>query len=801
MGGKRTTAPQVPEETGRSSQVRMLLLGLIGLQALALGLKAYDDRQISNASARDEQDRATLLFADRLTQKARLVQSAIEISARTGASRSLTAETSADIDLIVPLADAAISDDPRLSAATRTASRLIANGETVGLSAEGDMVVVVNMTGANELIGLTPATSWMPLPLGDLKFTLVGDTEITLGNQSVVRGASINSSGGIISATASGRAVSACAPISNGELTLCTARPLPWIEREDAARLGFYLLLLLGPALAFFGLQKEAARQQRARLQAEGHSQNSSQMIDLVMHSVGAGNWEWDQPNNKILISREFASMIGRSDTADITGQELLDLVYPPDRNLVADAIRESRSTGHIAVTFRAKTLDRQFYAELRGQRVRDAVSGEMRFVGVLMDVTQQQLAEKKLKTTEARLRNALDGLNQPFALWDGRRRLVVWNDAFVRDFGLGEVIRDGISYDSVQMVKAGTIRGERDAEGSERAKEVCLRDGRWLKIVERSTPDGGLITMAIDISGNVEAQETLHGQSEKLKRTVRKLETSETQAALIADKYQEEKIKAEQASKSKSAFLANVSHELRTPLNAINGFSEMLVSEIFGPLGDERYRDYASDILASGQHLLEMINDILDMAKIEAGKLTISTRPIDPVDPVDAAVRMVRHRAEDAGITLSLEAGELPPIEADHRAVRQMLLNLLSNAIKFTDKGGRVMTTVTRKDGFVRIAVRDTGIGIPKEALPRLGKPFEQVADTKDRNYEGTGLGLALTKSFAEMHGGRMTIASEVGKGTLVAVYLPLARPETGSASQDTEGVFDDDAAKAKLG
>ncbi len=205
-----------------------------------------------------------------------------------------------------------------------------------------------------------------------------------------------------------------------------------------------------------------------------------------------------------------------------------------------------------------------------------------------------------------------------------------------------------------------------------------------------------------------------------------------------------------------------------------------MLVSEIFGPHGDSRYKDYASDILTSGQHLLEMINDILDMAKIEAGKMTINTRPIDPVDPVDAAVRMVRHRAEDAGVNLTLEAGELPPIEADHRAVRQMALNLLSNAIKFTDAGGRVAVSLTRKDDFVRIAVRDTGVGIPKEALPRLGKPFEQVRDTADRNYEGTGLGLALTKSFAEMHGGRMSIASEEGKGTLVAIYLPLARPES---------------------
>ena len=176
------------------------------------------------------------------------------------------------------------------------------------------------------------------------------------------------------------------------------------------------------------------------------------------------------------------------------------------------------------------------------------------------------------------------------------------------------------------------------------------------------------------------------------------------------------------------------------------------------------------------------MINDILDIAKIEAGKMTIDPKPIDLVDPVDAAVRMIRRKAEDKGVKVILQAEDgLPKTDADHRAIRQMVLNLLSNAIKFTDAGGKITVSVQHRDAFIRVAVRDTGIGIPKEHLPRLAKPFEQVQDTRERNFEGTGLGLALTKSFAEMHGGKLTIASEPGKGTLVCFYLPVAKEEPG--------------------
>ena len=304
----------------------------------------------------------------------------------------------------------------------------------------------------------------------------------------------------------------------------------------------------------------------------------------------------------------------------------------------------------------------------------------------------------------------------------------------------------------------------------------IQVNTGRWYKFVERATPEGGKITVGVDVTETTVSSSQVDRQRTKLKRLVAELQRSEGQAAGLAQKYAEEKDRAERAASSKSAFLANMSHELRTPLNAINGFSEILTSELYGPLGDARYKEYANDILMSGQHLLDMINDILDMAKIEAGKMSVDLQPIDPIDPVDAAIRMMRRRAEDEGIRLLFDPEDgLPEIEGDHRAIRQMMLNLISNAIKFTDKGGRVAVTIRKRENMLRFAVTDTGIGIAEEDLPRLGQPFEQVGDTSNRGYEGTGLGLSLTKSFAEMHGGKMSIASQPGRGTMVAFYLPI--------------------------
>ncbi len=225
-------------------------------------------------------------------------------------------------------------------------------------------------------------------------------------------------------------------------------------------------------------------------------------------------------------------------------------------------------------------------------------------------------------------------------------------------------------------------------------------------------------------------------------------------------------------ATKEKSRFLAAMSHELRTPLNAIIGFSEVMAREMFGALAP-RYREYAGLIQGSGQHLLDLINDLLDMAKIEAGKMDIHEELFDLGETAESAARFLGHAAEQAGVQLDLDV----PVRqafADRRAVKQMLVNLLSNAVKFTMPGGRVTMSARADGAAVILTVADTGAGIAPGDLARLGRPFEQSGNA--RGKEGTGLGLALVKSLAALHGGEATIASVLGEGTTVTVRLPHA-------------------------
>ena len=292
-------------------------------------------------------------------------------------------------------------------------------------------------------------------------------------------------------------------------------------------------------------------------------------------------------------------------------------------------------------------------------------------------------------------------------------------------------------------------------------------------------TAEGGLVVTAADITALKAQEEARRVNEEELRRAVVNLERSQEQLSELARKYETEKVRAEGANQAKSEFLANMSHELRTPLNAINGFSEIMIAEMYGPLGDSRYKDYCRDILVSGQHLLALINDVLDMSKIEAGKMSLRFDPLSLEEVAEDALRLVRNRAEAAGLALRLDFDDLPEVEAYYRAVKQVLLNLLSNAVKFTPRGGRITVRAELRDDplgqRVRISVQDTGIGIQPEDLARLARPFEQIESQHAKTQQGTGLGLALTKSLVEMHGGLLDLRSAPGQGTNATFSLPV--------------------------
>jgi two-component system, cell cycle sensor histidine kinase PleC len=217
------------------------------------------------------------------------------------------------------------------------------------------------------------------------------------------------------------------------------------------------------------------------------------------------------------------------------------------------------------------------------------------------------------------------------------------------------------------------------------------------------------------------------------------------------------------------------MSHELRTPLNAIIGFSEIMGSGMFGALGSDKYQEYCHDILTSGKYLLEVINDILDMSKIEAGRMKLDMEPLDLSRTLAESLRVVSGRAEDKHLTLLADIENTISVVADRRAVKQIIVNLLSNAVKFTPDDGKVEVRGRMLKDSIVLMIADTGIGIAPESLRRLGKPFEQVESQLTKSYQGSGLGLAIARSLTGLHGGTMKLRSKLGAGTVVRVTLPL--------------------------
>ena len=253
-------------------------------------------------------------------------------------------------------------------------------------------------------------------------------------------------------------------------------------------------------------------------------------------------------------------------------------------------------------------------------------------------------------------------------------------------------------------------------------------------------------------------------------------------------ERLEKQNVELKAASKAKSEFLANMSHELRTPLNAIIGFSEAITSGLFGPIGNVRYRSYAEDIHNSGHHLLRIINDILDLAKVEAGRITVDESRIDVPDLIEGTCRIVRERAISRSLKLRTASDSpLPDLLGDDRLIKQMLINLLSNAIKFTDPGGSVTVSGTCRDGAIAITVTDTGDGMAPEMIATALEPFGQVDSSLARRHDGTGLGLPLTNSFMRLHGGVLAVESTLGEGSAVSLRFPVERTLTDSAERIT--------------
>jgi two-component system cell cycle sensor histidine kinase PleC len=543
---------------------------------------------------------------------------------------------------------------------------------------------------------------------------------------------------------------------------------------------------LLMPLIVGLILALLLLRQSRRTEEAEREFSSSEQRFRMAVEAARCGIWEWDVAADQVFMSDVTGVIFGWGGGGVVTGQALVERIAPDHRDLVRQALANAALYGAFDVSFRvpSTTGGRSIWLDVRGQGFGKSDSGgHSRIIGVALDVTEERFAQARAQAAENRLRDAIESVSEAFVLWDRHGRLLMCNRNYRNVFGLEpKLLKPGAKRDEVNRFAQLAIAQEHAApDGAKGQREAEMTDGRWIQISERRTAEGGLVMTAADITVIKQQDEIRRLNEAQLQNAVAGLERSQEQLAELARKYETEKVKAEGANKAKSEFLANMSHELRTPLNAINGFSEIMVAQMFGPLGDKRYQEYAQDIHNSGQHLLALINDILDMSKIEAGKMNLRFEPVSLEDVTQDAVRLVRNRAESAGLKLEVEFPHLPDIEADYRALKQVLLNLLSNAIKFTPRGGRITVRAeTRHDMLgerVRVSVSDTGIGIAKDDLQRLAKPFEQVETQHAKTQQGTGLGLALTKSLVEMHQGMLEIESTLGAGATVSFTLPIHR------------------------
>jgi two-component system cell cycle sensor histidine kinase PleC len=512
--------------------------------------------------------------------------------------------------------------------------------------------------------------------------------------------------------------------------------------------------------------------------------------IDTALNRGRCGLWDWDLSRGRIFWSQSMFTMLGLDSRNDLlTFGEVNALVKSDDIDLFAIADQLiSGEIDHIDQTFRMQHTDGHWiWLRVRCELSQGASDTGMHLIGIAVDITEQKSLAEKTIEADLRLRDAIETIPEAFVLWDAGNRLVLCNSHFQRLHKLPDsAVTPGTSYETV--IEVGSMPEVRTrlhetsimAPGA-RTFEAQLEDGSWLHISERRTKDGGYVSVGTDITRIKEHEQKLVDNDLRLRATVIDLQRSraalERQAVELADlaeKYQREKTRAEEANQTKSKFLANMSHELRTPLNAIIGFSEIMESGMFGALGSEKYQEYCHDILTSGHYLLEVINDILDMSKIEAGRMKLDMEPLDLSKTVAESLRVVAGRAQDKHLVLDADIEHTISLVADRRATKQILVNLLSNAVKFTPEGGKVVVRSRFTSDRITLLIADTGIGIAPHSLVTLGRPFEQVESQLTKTYHGSGLGLAIARSLTQLHGGSMKMRSRLGAGTVVRVSLP---------------------------
>lgn len=639
--------------------------------------------------------------------------------------------------------------------------------------AEGSFVLLVDAAGT-----VSAATSaglgYVGLPLSRL-----------LPEVAAIRSYS-DASGAIETHIGGARHVAVLSPIGGEGMLILAARSLEGYYDHWRSEVALNVTLFSGISAVLIVVLYAYFQQVRRTREIDSVFLESNVRVEAALSRGRCGLWDFDLTSRRLFWSRSMYEMLGLVPRGDaLAFGDAARLMHPGDGNLFAlgRAVRRGESR-QIDQVFRMRHASGHYvWMRARAQVIRSN-SGRLHVIGIAMDVTEQHRLAQRYAEADQRLADAIECTTEAFVLWDKNDRLVMCNAHYQEVYGLPDTILvPGTERSVILAASTKPIIQRRiaDLSGNARTTEVQLADERWLQINERRTADGGLVSVGTDITQLKRHQERLREQERRLMGMIgdlsasqKKLEKQKLELSIANANYLAEKERAQAANQAKSEFLANMSHELRTPLNAILGFSEILLTGMFGPIGSPRYGEYAKDIHESGKHLLNVINDILDMSKIEAGQMKLKCEAVDLAPLIEESMRLTAIPAETRNIRVEQRISSGLTVIADRRAVKQIMLNILSNAVKFTNEGGRIALRARRTTGAVVLTIADTGIGIPKESLGKIGQPFEQVQSQYAKSKGGSGLGLAISRSLVALHGGAMRIRSREGCGTVVQLTIP---------------------------
>ncbi|TFF20580.1 PAS domain-containing sensor histidine kinase [Jiella endophytica] len=627
--------------------------------------------------------------------------------------------------------------------------------------------------------------------IGTSVYSLVSDPRELLAADATDRILDIGFLGG------SAIAATADLPRDGGKISLFWPETDFLAKWREKTAVSVSLFALTGAILLL--VLKAYFRQSRRAEDFSGLCAETHERVEIALSRGRCGLWDWDIARGQMYWSRSMYEILGMEPKDGVVSfAEVAPLMHPDDGGLfhIARSVAEGRIE-HLDQVFRMRRADGD-YVWIRGRaNISTGADGDIHLIGIAADVSEQKELLRQTDEANHRLKNTIEHISETFLLCDREKRVVICNSVYRKTFGLKEAdVLAGTPLDRLLRkarlpIRSITLESETLAEG-ESAVEAQMPDGRWLLISERRTADGGTVWVGTDIT-QIKHHKTLTKDSrQKLLATIAKLEAATADAERKADqlselnlRYVAEKERAEMASRAKTAFLANMSHELRTPLNAILGFSDIIRQRTFGDIG-ERYGEYVDDIHTSGSHLLTMIEDVLQMAMIESGRLELSSEEVEFSQIVRDSAAMIEPLAREKGISLAIEAPDMLAVMSDRRAASQVVLNLLSNAVKFTPQGGEVRLRLRQVGDAASLSILDDGPGIPKSALASLGLPFAQAGDAQVRsNGHGTGLGIPIARALVHLHGGRLRIGSRVGRGTLVCLRLPVSAPIAAETAQ----------------